>query len=74
MSVQYVTDDAGDTTAVIIPIGEWEAILHKLHEDNPEINDTEYQLQNEIMKKRLLEARGRSGSRTWKEVRDAPDL
>ena len=29
MSVQYVTDNAGDTTAVIIPIGEWEAILHK---------------------------------------------
>ncbi len=74
MPVQYVTDNAGDTTAVIIPIGEWEAILHKLHEDNPEINDTEYLLQNEIMKKRLSEARDRSGGKTWKEVGDALDL
>ncbi len=74
MSVQYVTDDAGDTTAVIVPITEWEAILRRLDKNEPERNDTAYLLQSETMKKRLLEARNRSGGRTWKEVRDALDL
>jgi len=74
MSVQYVTDATGDTTAVIVPIAEWEVILRKLNEDEPERNDTAYLLQSETMKKRLLKARNRSGGRTWKEVRDALDL
>jgi hypothetical protein len=71
MSVQYVTSDAGDITAVIVPIEEWRYVLSKVNENAPERNDTEYLLQSNAMRKRLLEARSRSGGKTLKEVSNA---
>ncbi len=71
MSVQYITDETGKTAAVIIPLKEWETVLRKLYENEPERNDTAYLLQSETMKKRLIESRNRSGGKTWEEVRDA---
>ncbi len=74
MNIQYITNDTGDTTAVIVPIEEWDAILFKLYQVEPERNDTEYLLQSETMKKRLIEAKNRSGGRPWEEVKNALDL
>ncbi|MCP4023423.1 MAG: hypothetical protein GY729_16380 [Desulfobacteraceae bacterium] len=74
MNIQYITNDTGDTTAVIVPIEEWDAILFKLYQVEPERNDTEYLLQSETMKKRLTEAKNRSGGRSWEEVKNALDL
>jgi PHD/YefM family antitoxin component YafN of YafNO toxin-antitoxin module len=74
MPIQYVTDDIGNPTAVVVPIDEWDALLKKAYAVEPSRNDTEYLLQNEEMKKRLLEAKERSGGRTWEEVKDALDL
>ena len=74
MSVQYVTDDAGNPTAVVVPIDEWYALISKVYAVEPTRDDTEYLLQSEAMKKRLLEARARSGGRSWEEVKDALGL
>jgi len=74
MPVRYITDEAGYPTAVIVPIGEWETILRKLYENEPERNDTDYLLLSGTMRKRLTDARKRSGGRTWEEVRDALGL
>lgn len=71
MSVQYVTDDAGNPTAVVVPIDEWDALISKVYAVEPTRDDTEYLLQSEAMKKRLLEAKARSGGRSWEEVKDA---
>ncbi len=57
MPIQYVTDDMGKTTAVIVPIEEWDVVLKKLYAKEPERNDTEYLLESKAMKKRLLEAK-----------------
>jgi len=54
MSVQSVTSDAGDITAVIVPIEEWKYVLSKVAENEPERNDTEYLLQSKTMKKPLM--------------------
>ncbi len=74
MPIQYVTDDVGKTTAVIVPIEEWDAVLNKLYAGEPERNDTEYLFKSKTMKKRLLEAKTRSKVKTWKEVQDALSL
>lgn len=46
MPVQYVTDDAGNPTAVVIPIDEWDALLNKVYSVEPPRDDTEYLLQS----------------------------
>lgn len=74
MSIQYITDDVGNPTAVIVPIEEWDALLSKVYADEAERNDTEYLLQSEVMKKRLIEARTRSKVKSWEEVKDALSL
>ncbi len=74
MSVQYVTNETGDTTAVIVPVTEWETILRELYEKEPERNDTAYLLQSRVMRERLADSRKRSGGKTWEEVRDALGL
>jgi|GEM_PF-1348248 len=70
MSIQYITGDTGDITAVIVPIQEWESVISKLSEIKPERNDTEYLLKSRKMKKRLLEAMNRTGGKTLEEVRN----
>ncbi len=36
MSMQYITGNTGDITAVIVPIEEWEAVISKLSESEAE--------------------------------------
>jgi hypothetical protein len=49
--VQYISDEQGDLTAVIVPIALWKQIVSEL--------ETQYLLKSEAMKKRLLDARAR---------------
>ena len=52
LSIQYVTDENGNTTSVIVPIELWREIESE--------RETAYLLKSETMKKRLLEARRRT--------------
>jgi PHD/YefM family antitoxin component YafN of YafNO toxin-antitoxin module len=49
--IQYVSDDSGETTAVIVPIALWREIESQ--------RETAYLLESETMRRRLLEARDR---------------
>ena len=49
--LQYITDEHGDLTAVIVPVALWKEIVSEL--------ETHHLLQSVTMKKRLLEARQR---------------
>lgn len=49
--IQYVADDSGDVTAVLVPIAVWKELLAEI--------ETHHLLKDEAMKRRLLEARGR---------------
>ena len=60
--VQYVLDENGNTTAVLIPIELW----LELEADR----ETAYLLKSEIMKKRLLEARERTEGIPFEVVRE----
>ena len=71
MSVQYITDETGKPTAVIIPIREWETVLRKLYEKEAERDDTAYLLESETMRERLIESKNRSRGKSWEEVKDA---
>ncbi len=74
MSIQYITADTGDITAVVVPIKEWIAIISKLADSKSDRNDTEYLSKSKKMKKRILEAMTRSGGRTLEEVRNELDI
>jgi PHD/YefM family antitoxin component YafN of YafNO toxin-antitoxin module len=71
MGIQYIVNESGDPTAVVIPIDEWRRLLEEVQKTEPERDDTTYFLKSETMRKRLLEAKERSGGKTWEEVRDA---
>jgi PHD/YefM family antitoxin component YafN of YafNO toxin-antitoxin module len=71
MSIQYIVNESGDPTAVVVPIDEWHRLLEEVQMAEPERDDTTYLLQSEAMRKRLLEAKERSGGKTWEEVQDA---
>jgi PHD/YefM family antitoxin component YafN of YafNO toxin-antitoxin module len=71
MGIQYIVDEYGDPTAVVVPIEEWERLLEEVRKAEPERDDTRYLLQSETMRKRILEAKERSGGKTWEEVQDA---
>lgn len=49
--IQYVTNESGEPTAVIVPISLWRDIESE--------REMAYLLKSEIMKRRLLEARER---------------
>jgi PHD/YefM family antitoxin component YafN of YafNO toxin-antitoxin module len=49
--IQYVSDERGEPTAVIVPISLWREIESE--------RETAYLLKSEVMKRRLLEARER---------------
>lgn len=51
-SVQYITDDEGKVTGVIVPIDLWKEIESE--------EETAYLLKSEAMKRRLLEAKIRN--------------
>jgi antitoxin YefM len=49
--IQYISDDSGETTAVIVPIALWREIESQ--------RETAYLLESETMRRRLLEAKDR---------------
>lgn len=49
--IQYVSDESGNTVAVLVPIELWREIESE--------RETDYLLNSEIMKLRLLEAKNR---------------
>jgi len=49
--IQYVTDESGNPTSVIVPIDLWREIESE--------RETAYLLNSEAMRRRLAEARGR---------------
>jgi PHD/YefM family antitoxin component YafN of YafNO toxin-antitoxin module len=60
--LQYVSDEEGNPTAVIVPIDLWREISSE--------RETAYLLQSEAMKRRLLEARERREGMSLEEVRE----
>ena len=49
--IQYISDESGQTTAVIVPISLWREIEAQ--------RETAYLLKSDAMKRRLLEAKDR---------------
>jgi PHD/YefM family antitoxin component YafN of YafNO toxin-antitoxin module len=50
--IQYISDETGQTTAVIVPISLWREIEAE--------RETAYLLKSDAMKRRLLEAKDRT--------------
>ena len=61
-SIQYISDDKGTPTAVVIPIKLWKKIESE--------SETKYLLKSPVMKKRILETKKRKGGFSLKEVRE----
>jgi len=59
--LQYISDDAGNQVAVIVPIEVWREIESE--------RETAYLLNSDTMKKRLLEAKQRSGGISLEDAR-----
>jgi antitoxin YefM len=55
--IQYVSNESGEPTAVIVPIDLWREIESE--------KETAYLLKSETMKRRLLEARERETGIPW---------
>ena len=49
--IQYISDESGETTAVIVPIDRW----HEIESER----ETAYLLKSETMKRRLMQAKDR---------------
>ena len=62
IDVQYVSDEEGNPTGVIVPIDLWREISSE--------RETAYILRSEAMKRRLLEARERREGIPLEEVRE----
>jgi PHD/YefM family antitoxin component YafN of YafNO toxin-antitoxin module len=61
MDIQYVSDEEGNPTGVIVPIDLWREIASE--------RETAYLLRSETMKRRLLEARERREGIPFDEAR-----
>lgn len=61
MNLQYISDDKGNTTGVIIPIELWREIESE--------KETAYLLRSEVMKQRLIEAKNRNEGIPFEEAR-----
>jgi PHD/YefM family antitoxin component YafN of YafNO toxin-antitoxin module len=59
--VRYVSDDHGNAVAVIVPIDVWREI--------ESARETAYLLKSEAMKRRLLEAKDRTGGISLDDAR-----
>ena len=51
-SVQYISNEQGDVTGVIVPINVWQDLMSEL--------ETQHLLKSDRMRQRLLEARDRT--------------
>ncbi|HMH45929.1 MAG TPA: hypothetical protein VK557_20745 [Pyrinomonadaceae bacterium] len=60
--IQYVSDESGNATAVIVPIALWREIESE--------KETAYLLKSENMKRRLLEAKDRQTGIPFEEARE----
>jgi PHD/YefM family antitoxin component YafN of YafNO toxin-antitoxin module len=60
--IQYVSDESGEPTAVIVPIDLWREIESE--------KETAYLLKSENMKRRLLEAKERQTGIPFEEARE----
>ena len=60
--IQYVSDESGNPTAVIVPIELWREIESE--------KETVYLLESENMKRRLLEAKERKTGIPFEEARE----
>ena len=58
--IQYVSDEKGDTTGVIVPIELWREI--------EAARETAYLLSSETMKRRLLDAKNRQDGIPFEEA------
>ena len=61
LDIQYISDEEGNPTGVIVPIDLWREIASE--------RETAYLLRNETMRQRLLEARERREGISFDEVR-----
>jgi PHD/YefM family antitoxin component YafN of YafNO toxin-antitoxin module len=61
LGIQYVSDEAGHPTAVLVPIDVWREIASE--------RETAHLLRSDAMKQRLLEARQRREGMPFDEVR-----
>ncbi len=62
MDIQYISDAKGNPVGVIVPIEIW----HEIESEQ----ETAYLTKSETMKKRLLEAKGRTEGIGFEEVRE----
>jgi PHD/YefM family antitoxin component YafN of YafNO toxin-antitoxin module len=60
--IQYVSDESGEPTAVIVPIELWREIESE--------KETAYLLKSENMKQRLLEAKERQTGIPFEDARE----
>ena len=60
--IQYISDESGTPTAVIVPIELWREIESE--------KETAYLLKIEIMKRRLLEAKDRETGIPFEKARE----
>jgi PHD/YefM family antitoxin component YafN of YafNO toxin-antitoxin module len=60
--IQYVSDESGEPTAVIVPIELWREIESE--------KETAYLLKSENMKRRVLEAKERQTGIPFEEARE----
>ncbi|MBD3305451.1 prevent-host-death protein [candidate division KSB3 bacterium] len=61
-SIQYICDEEGNTTGVIVPIELWEEIASE--------RETAYLLSSQAMKERLLKAKNRQDGIRFEVVRE----
>jgi len=62
LEIQYVSDESGNPTAVIVPIELWRGIESE--------KETAYLLKRENMKRRLLEAKERQTGIPFEQARE----
>jgi PHD/YefM family antitoxin component YafN of YafNO toxin-antitoxin module len=62
LEIQYVSDETGNPTAVIVPIELWREIESE--------KETAHLLKSEDMKRRLLEAKDRESGIPFEEARE----
>jgi antitoxin YefM len=60
--IQYISDESGNPTAVIVPIELWREIESE--------KETAYLLKSENMKRRFLEAKDREAGIPFEEARE----
>jgi prevent-host-death family protein len=60
--IQYIVNENGHNTAVIVPIDLWEEIMSE--------SETKFLLKSENMRKRLMEAMQRSEGIAFQQVRE----